>query len=121
MLESPLDLADGADGRLDALGVGLPELREFRLIHVAELLPEIGERGLELFAVRGLVQDPAQKGDGRRRRALGRKCADPEIVLDVVAALLQGRYLRQRLRALTPEQGKGPRLAGLDLRDAGRH
>src|SRR5216684_9369415 len=33
-----LDLADGADRRLDALGVGIPELGEFRLVHIGEVL-----------------------------------------------------------------------------------
>src|SRR3954452_22669910 len=79
-----LDLADGANCRLDPLGIGGPERGEFRHVHIIELLAEIRERRFELLAVRRRVQDLAQKGDDVLRRSLGRKQSDPEIIFDVV-------------------------------------
>src|SRR4051812_8973526 len=41
-----LDASDLLDRGLDALGVRVPELGKVRLIHVVEILAEIGQRGL---------------------------------------------------------------------------
>ena len=61
----PLDLADGADRRFDALGIGLPEGSEFRLVHVGRLLPEIGERRLQSMDEAGItVQVLSNSGPG---------------------------------------------------------
>src|SRR6185503_7450381 len=53
---SSLHAADGIDGVFLPLGVGLPELGEFRLVHIGQFLAEIGERVEKFLAVRGLVE-----------------------------------------------------------------
>src|SRR6185312_2561276 len=85
-----LHAADGVHGVLDALGVRVPERREFRLVEIAKFLAEIGDRGLEHIAVRGLVERAAQVSDDLRRRSLRREHADPQVIFDVVAELLHG-------------------------------
>src|SRR6185437_17180963 len=80
-----LHAADRAHRVLDAGGIRVPERSEFRLIEIAEFLAEIGDRGLEHVAVRGLVEGATQIGDDLRRRSLGCEHADPEVILDVVA------------------------------------
>src|SRR4029077_12076053 len=66
-----------------------------------------------------LLDGVAQCLDDWCRRILRRKYTDPERKLDVVALLLQRRYIRERGRALLAEARKRAHLAGLDLSAGG--
>src|SRR6516165_3659358 len=95
---------DGTNGCFYSLAVRVPERGELRLVHVVELLPEIRECCLELFAVRCRAQDAAQIANHGVGSALGCKQPNPKIIFDVIAALLESRYGGKRIRALAAEQ-----------------
>src|SRR5581483_5627529 len=97
---SSLHAADGIDCVFLPLGVDFPELRKFRLIHIGQFLTEVFEGVEKRFAVRGLLEAFTQGVDDRRGRTFGRKNTDPEIIFEIVAELLEGRHVWQRLDAL---------------------
>src|SRR5262249_2419695 len=59
----PLHFADLVHGLLDPLGIGVPERLELGLIKIGEILTQVGERGRERRAVRGLLDGGAQRRD----------------------------------------------------------
>src|SRR6185312_1357722 len=93
---------------------------EIGAAEISEIEAEITERRRIGRHMRGL----SDRRDERRcrvgRRPLRREDADPEIVFDVVAELLQRRYVRQRLRARAAERGEGAKLPGLDVAERRR-
>src|SRR5262245_25675929 len=99
------------------LGIGGPEAREVWLVHVSELLAELVERAQELRAVRSCIDRPAQLGDDGAGCTLGRKQADPKIVLQIIALLFEGWHLGQRLWSHGTGNCQGPYLAALDVWD----
>src|SRR5213592_1995749 len=95
-----LHLADPLDYFIGSLAVLVPELRKLSRRKIARLETHIGERLDELRARRGLVDRGGQCRDDRGRRALWREQTDPKIVGHVVAQLLHGRDIGERLGAL---------------------
>src|SRR5262245_37743778 len=75
--------------------VDVPELLEIRPVEIGELLPGIGERGLELIRLHRLADGGAQGRDDLRRRALRREYPDPKIVFDVEAEFLERGHVGQ--------------------------
>src|SRR5207302_30651 len=64
-------------GRLDPLGVGVPEGCELRLIHEGNLLADIRHCFDESLIRRGLLRGIAPEGDDILGRALGSEQSDP--------------------------------------------
>src|SRR5262249_58283721 len=65
--------------------IDVPELLEIRPVEIGELLPGVGERGLELIRLRRLADGRAQRRHDLVRRAFRREYSDPKIVFDVKA------------------------------------
>ena len=67
----------------------------------------------------GLVDRSVQGRHDIGGRSFRREDTDPKIVFDVVAELLQGRHIRQRLRALAAERRQRTQLAAFDMLQSG--
>src|SRR5690348_10287380 len=75
---SALHLPDRLHRRLDALGVGIPEPGEVRLIEIRHFVADVVDRGLELIGRHYLACFGAHPINDRRGRALGREEAHPK-------------------------------------------
>src|SRR5215471_21323126 len=117
---SSLHAADGVYGIFLTFGVDGPECSKLRLVHIRQFLTQIFERVEELLAVRGLVEPLAQGTDDRGWRSLRRENADPKIVFQIVAQLLERRDVRQRLCALCARYGERLHFAGTNVRQCDR-
>src|SRR5688500_10486360 len=80
-----LHLADRLYGRLDALGVRVPECSEFRLVHVGDNVTDVRDRRLELLGRDHFLGLFTHARDHRIRCALRREQTDPDRELDIVA------------------------------------
>src|SRR5262249_8265551 len=117
---SSLHAANGVYGIFLAFGVDGPECRELRLVHIRQFLTQNFERVEELLAVRGLVEPLTQDVDDRGWRSLRCKNADPEIIFEIVAQLLEGRDVRQRLCAFGARYGEGLHFPRANMRQRDR-
>src|SRR5215468_1803243 len=118
-MTSPFDPSDRMDRVLDPLGIGVPEGTELCLIEVLDILADVRHQLLEFGRHHCGPLEVADLGHDGLRRALGREQADPQVELKIVAELFHGRHVRQRVGAFRAEGSKRPRLATLDLAEAG--
>ena len=115
-----LHATDGDYGIFLAFGVDSPEGSELRLIHVCQFLTEVFERVEELLAVCGLVESIAQGVDDRASGSLRRENSDPKIVFEIVAKLLEGRDVGQRLSTFCTRYGERLYFSGANVRQGDR-
>src|SRR5438876_10900866 len=86
-----VDAPDALDHRGERRGVAVPELLEVVRVEIRDLGVGLVDGPLELGILHRLPNRIAQRLDDRGWRALRHEQAGPEVVLDVVAELLQRR------------------------------
>src|SRR6266571_9527285 len=111
-----LDLADPLDRLGAPRGVGVPESAELIAVLVGDGHLNLLHRALERRIVYRLTNRLAQRLEDSGRRGLRREEADPQVVLDVVAQLLERGDVREVRMPRGAGHGQRPHLAGLDVR-----
>src|SRR5215470_387894 len=94
-------LANQPHGLVAPLGILLPEFREGYVVEIGEVEAEVRQRRLELFRIRRLSSSFRQNGEDISGYCFRSKDADPKIILDIIAELLERRHIGQCLGAYT--------------------